>query len=384
MIANYERLSDFILDTYDERPVPLHRPIFDETEVIFSKEAIDSNFVSSVGPIVQEFEANLSQFTGVNHVIAVVNGTSALHLSLLALNVAEGDEVITQAVTFVASCNAINYVGAVPVFIDIDADSLNMSPEKLQIFLHKNYVKINNQCFNKLTGNRLSACLVMHTFGHIGRIRIIRDICDEWGISLVEDCAESLGSCAHGQHSGSFGHIAAMSFNGNKIITTGGGGAVFTNIESLAHKVKHLATTAKVPDKFEYFHDVVGYNYRMPAINAAIGKAQMQKLPTFLNSKQKLYESYRKLCSDFEIDFFQPPSFSQSNNWLNAILLSNAFEKQMFLDGFAEKKILVRPLWKLMSDLPMYSECMRDDLTNSKALYDRLVNLPSSAPSLNW
>ena len=373
---------NFTKNIYRQDEILLHRPIFSNLEVQYLKECISSNFVSSVGKRVVEFEDLVADFVGVKRAVACVNGTSALHMALKAVGVNPGSQVITQALTFVATSNAINYCGADHIFIDVDIDSLGMSPLALKAWLDENVTIKAGKSVNKNNGKIISCCLPMHTFGMPCRINEIAEICLSHGIPLVEDTAESLGSRVENQHTGTFGAAAAFSFNGNKIITTGGGGMVVTNDTELADKLKHLTTTAKRPHAFEYFHDEVGYNYRLPNINAAIGVAQMEILDQILERKRELAESYKHFFSIKGIKFVEPINGSVSNNWLNAIILNNRAERDQFLQITNDSGVMTRPIWNLMTDLPMYSMCENDGLRNSRWLVDRVVNIPSSVPDI--
>lgn len=374
---------NFVRQIYGDGFIPLHRPIFCGNEKNYLLDCIDSNFVSSAGKQVCDFERKVTSFTGAQHAIAVVNGTSALHVALILAGVTAGDEVITQALTFVATCNAISYVGAVPVFIDVDRDTLGMSPVSLRNFLEKNAIKKNGVVFNKSSGKIIKACLPMHTFGVPCRIQENLEICREWGIPLVEDAAESLGSFYDQKHTGTFGLLGTFSFNGNKIITTGGGGMIVTNDENLAHRAKHITTTAKVPHKFELNHDEVGYNFRLPSINAALGCAQMEKLRGMIEIKKKIADKYSLFFDEFGVQMIQPLANCISNHWLNGIVLKNNKEKNEFLQYTHKNDIMTRPIWKLMSDLTMYKHYQRDKLRNSRWLEKRVVNIPSSVDFLD-
>ena len=323
-------LFEHIKSIYSERPIPLHRPIFTEAEEQICLETLKSNFVSTAGAQVSNFENALERFTGFNFAVVTVSGTSALHLALLAAGVKKNDEVLTQALTFVATCNSISYVGAMPVFIDVDKDTLGLSPSRLDQFLSKNAKKMGGICINRNTNRRIKACMPMHTFGNIGRIGELKELCDAWNVRLIEDSAEALGSFYNSSHAGKFSDVTALSFNGNKIVTTGGGGAVLTDDEAIAKKVRHLSTTAKLKHKFEYIHDEIGYNYRMPAINAALGLAQMAKLQQFLAIKKDVANSYQEKCTKLGIRFFSPPNNCSPNHWLNALVLDSAKDKMIF------------------------------------------------------
>ena len=369
-----------VRNIYKEPFIPLHRPIFDENEKDLLIDCIDTNFVSSVGQKVEDFENSITKFTGSKFAIATVNGTSALHLAMLLAGVKNGDEVITQSLTFVATCNAISYTNASPIFIDVDKDTMGMSPSALESFLNENAEIKGGKAHNKKTGKKIAACVPMHTFGIPLRIQDISKICNKWNIALIEDAAESLGSFCDDIHTGNFGELSTLSFNGNKIITTGGGGMIITNNEKLALQAKHLSTTAKVDHPYEYKHDKVGYNYRLPNINAALGCAQMMKIKNFLKVKQELAEFWKIYFSQNDINFVTPISGTKSNNWLHAIVLESKKDRDSFLKYTNKENVMTRPIWALMSELPMFSKCQTDSLENSKWLEERVVNIPSSVP----
>jgi len=376
----YESVVNFIKSTYKtDSFIPLHEPRFSGNEKKYLNECIDSTFVSSVGKFVDRFEEDISKYTGAKYAIATSNGTSALHVSLLISGVENGHEVITQPLTFVATCNAISYCSATPVFVDVDKDTMGMSPVALENFLNENAVVERHQCVNKFTRKIIKACVPMHTFGHPCRIDEIQRVCKQWNIALVEDSAESLGSFYNGKHTGTFGDLGVISFNGNKIITSGGGGCILTNNEDLANKAKHITTTAKEPHKWEYTHDLVGYNYRMPNLNAALIVAQLEQLNSFLENKRVLAESYKKFFNDTDIQFVSEPSNSKSNYWLNSIILNNKTQRDLFLGETNSHGVMTRPIWTLMNKLPMFKNSQCGDLTNSEWLEDRVVNIPSSA-----
>ncbi|MEQ8903304.1 MAG: LegC family aminotransferase [Roseovarius sp.] len=375
-----DSLIDLVHTIFGPSPVPLHRPVFEGNERTYLSETIDSNFVSSVGARVTEFEERTAQFTGCARAIATMNGTAALHMALLVADVSPGDEVLSQALTFVATCNAISYIGASPVFIDVDEDTMGMSPAALRRWLETNTRRAGGQTLNATTGARIAACVPMHTFGLPCRIAEIAAICDEFGITLVEDAAESLGSYVGNRHTGSFGKLATLSFNGNKIITTGGGGMIITNDHALADRAKHLTTTAKVPHAWEFVHDEVGYNYRMPNLNAALGCAQMEKLPAMLKIKADTAARYRAFCQEHGMHFVDPIEGTTTNFWLNALRLKDRAERDTFLEYTNSKGVMTRPIWRLMSELDAFSQCQTDGLETSRWLVDRIVNIPSSVP----
>ncbi len=377
---SYDVLIEAVRAIYGSGYVTLHRPVFAGNERNYLIDCIDSNFVSSVGARVTEFEQQIAKFMGARFAVATVNGTAALHVALQLAGVKPEDEVISQALTFVATCNAISYVGANPVFIDVDRDTVSLSPDALSKWLHDNAEHRNGQTYNKQTGAHIAACVPMHTFGIPCRIQEIVDICDQWGIPVVEDTAESLGSNVNGQHTGTFGKLATLSFNGNKIITTGGGGMIVTNDEALAKHAKHLTTTAKVPHPYEFVHDEIGYNYRLPNLNAALGCAQMEKLPVMLEIKAEVADRYRRFCSSHGLHFLDAPQGTKPNYWLNAIVLESLEQRNAFLEYTNANGVMTRPIWRLMNTLDMFKHCQHDGLENSRWLEERVVNLPSSVP----
>jgi perosamine synthetase len=375
----YKKIVDFIQDLYKTTDfIPLHVPRFIGNEKKYVSDAIDSTFVSSVGAYVNRFEKEFAEYTTANFAIATVNGTSALHTSLLVVGVEENTEVITQSLTFVATCNAISYIGAVPNFVDVDKDTMGLSPSILEKYLEEIVVMKNGVCFNKQTNRKISACVPMHTFGHACRIDEIVDICDKYNIPVVEDAAEALGSTYKGKALGTFGKVAAFSFNGNKIITSGGGGAIITNDAELAKKAKHLTTTAKVAHAYKYEHDMIGYNYRMPNLNAALLVAQLEQLDVFKEKKQFLVREYTEFFKNLSIEFVKEPIEGKSNYWLMALVLGNEKERDLFLEQTNEKRVMTRPIWGLMNELEMFNNCPKGNLSNSKWLEERVVNIPSS------
>jgi perosamine synthetase len=375
----YIPVVDFIRSTYKtDSFIPLHEPRFLGNEKKYLNECIDSTFVSSVGKFVDIFEEEIAKYTGAKYAVATSNGTSALHISLLISGVEDNHEVVTQPLTFIATCNAISYCNATPIFVDVDRDTMGMSPVALEIFLEENAVVKNAQCINQVTGKIIKACVPMHTFGHPCRIDEIQKICRQWHIVLIEDSAESLGSFYKGKHTGTFGDMGVLSFNGNKVITSGGGGCILTDDEDLAKKVKHLTTTAKEPHKWEYKHDLIGYNYRMPNLNAALIVAQLEQLNGFLKDKRLLSYKYKFFFQDNDISFMTEPKNSKSNYWLNAISLKNKEQRDFFLNETNSQGIMTRPIWTLMNKLPMFKDCQSGDIKNSEWLEDRVVNIPSS------
>lgn len=375
---------------------PLHIPIFDEREVELLRECVESNFVSSVGVFVDRFEAALAAFTGAKRAVVCVNGTSALHLALRVAGVEPGDEVLIPSLSFVATANAVRYAGAVPHFVECEAGHFGVDVQKVGIYLTENTeTRLHNvspdagrrhgeeeALFNKTTGRKISALVPMHVFGHPVDLEGCQRICEKFGLALVEDAAESLGSFYQGRHTGTFGKVGVLSFNGNKVITTGGGGALLFNDDKLADKAKYLSTTAKRPHKWEFFHDEMGYNYRMPALNAAMGVAQMEKLPKFLEQKRKLAERYAEAFADLDgIRFVTEPENCRSNYWLNALVLDEdgPVSRDELLEITNTNNIMTRPIWVPLHKLPMYADCPRMKLPVTEGLEQRVVNIPSSA-----
>ena len=372
-----QKIVEFIKKIYKKDKIFLHEPLFIGNEKKYVNDCIDSTFVSSVGEYVNRFEKEFAKKVGSRYAIATVNGTAALHIALILANVKRDDEVITQPLTFVATCNAISYIGAKPIFIDVDLDTLGMSPKSLKNFLETNCEIQNNRCINKTTGKTIKACVPMHTFGHPCRIDEIKEICDNWQITLVEDAAESLGSYYKNRHTGTFGKLGVFSFNGNKIITSGGGGAIVTDDENLAKRAKHLTTTAKVPHPYEYVHDEIGYNYRMPNLNAALLVAQLENLEFFLKKKRELASEYKNFFDKMDIKFIEEPLNTKSNFWLNAILLDDLNQRNEFLKFTNSNGVMTRAIWRLMNELEMFKESQCTDLKNAKYLEQRVVNIPS-------
>ena len=381
----FQDFTDFVRETYKEPEdfIPLHPPFFGGNEKKYLNECIDSTFVSSVGKFVNQFEEMIARFTGAKFAIAAVNGTAALHMALVLAGVKSKDEVLTQALTFIATTNAISYCKATPVFIDVDKDTMGMSPIALKAFLKENTKLELNPSTNKIqpqnihTGNFITACIPMHTFGHPVKIEEIVDLCNEFNISLIEDAAESLGSYYQGKHTGTFGEIGTLSFNGNKTITTGGGGMILTNDENIAKRAKHITTTAKVPHKWEYIHDEIGYNYRLTNLAAALGVAQMEQLPHILERKRLLANSYISFFKNSSIQYITERNQTKVNYWLNAVVLKNREERDDFLKFTNSKGVMTRPIWELMNRLDMFKNSPKGDLSNSEWLADRVVNISS-------
>ncbi len=376
----YQDVISFIHKLYGtEQMVPLSVPVFVGNEKKYLEECIDTTFVSSVGKFVDRFEQMIAEYTGAKKAVVCVSGTNALHMAMMLVGVERDDEVLTQALTFIATCNAISYIGAHPVFVDVDRDTMGLSPIALRSWLEKNAEIRNGECFNKKSGRRVKACVPMHTFGHPCRIDEIAEICREYHIELVEDAAESIGSLYKGKHTGTFGKVGAISFNGNKTITTGGGGMLLFNDEELAARAKHLTTQAKIPHRWEFRHDEIGYNYRMPNINAALGCAQLENLDRFIENKRQTAAEYAKFFKNIpELEFFTEPAESRSNYWLNAVILKDKEEQQRFLEATNDNGVMTRPIWELMSRLPMFEHCETDGLATTQWLADRVVNIPSS------
>ena len=376
---NPAHFSAFIRETLQTNDfIPLHEPVFKGNEMKYLKETIDSTFVSSVGKFVNTFEEKLSDFVQVKKGVATVNGTSALHLSLHALGIDKDCEVITQALSFVATANAIAYTGATPVFVDVDLNTRGLSPQSLSGFLNEFAEIRDDGTFNKKTGKRIAACVPMHTFGFMTKIDEIVAVGKKWNIPIIEDAAEALGSTYKNQPAGSFGELSAFSFNGNKIITAGGGGVICTNNVQLADKIKHLSTTAKQPHAWEFYHDQMGFNYRMPNLNAALVLAQLENFNHLLASKKKLYNTYRTFFSSSDV-LLSPPIESTWNHWLICLQLSNKEERDAFLEQTNSDGVMTRPIWQLLYRLPMFENCFRDDQKNAKFLEERIINIPSSA-----
>lgn len=360
--------------------IPLHEPRFSDLDKEYVLDAIDSTFVSSVGAYVDRFERELADYLGAKRAVVTVNGTSALQVALRLAGVCSDDEVLTQSLTFIATANSIVYNGAHPVFLDVDRDTMGLSPNAVRDFLSKNAEKRNGGVFNQSSGKRIGAIVPMHTFGLPCRIDELCVLADEWGVPVVEDAAEALGSMRHGKQCGTFGLLGVFSFNGNKTITCGGGGAIVTNNDALADHAKHLTTTAKIPHRWEFVHDEIGYNFRMPNLNAALACAQLMQLDRMLADKRKLAYAYKNYFESVEwADYVDEPEGCKSNFWLNAIVLADAGARDVFLGTSNDAGIMTRPIWKLMSDLGMYSHCQSDALENSRWLEQRAVNIPSSS-----
>jgi perosamine synthetase len=372
---------DAITRIIGTKPSVLHEPCFQGNEWLYLKECLDSTFVSSVGKFVDRFELDLAKYTGAAHAIAVVNGTAALHVALKVIDVGKGDEVLVPTVTFIATANAVSYCGATPHFYDCLPNNLGVDFSKLRDYLLRNTRQSLGQCININTNKTIKAIIPMHVFGHPVDIDELLKLCKEFKIDLIEDAAESLGSFYRGRHTGTFGKIGVLSFNGNKIITTGGGGALLTNDSSLAKRLKHITTTAKIQHPWNYYHDEIGYNYRLPNLNAALGCAQLEGIDGLVSKKRKLYSVYKKTFENFDgISLISEPLNCKSNYWLQGIVIDERFEHlhDILLKSSNEAGIGVRPLWTLMHQLEIYANCPRMDLTNAESMVKRVINIPSS------
>lgn len=376
----YSQVTDFVHQLFGtEETVPLHAPLFIGNEKKYLNECIDTTFVSSVGKFVDRFEEEIAAYTSAKKAVVCVSGTNALHMAMMLVGVEREDEVLTQALTFIATCNAISYIGAHPVFIDVDMETLGLSPNAVKAWLEKNAELKNGICYNKRTGRRVKACVPMHTFGHPVKIDELVQICNEWHIELVEDAAESIGSLYKGKHTGTFGKVGAISFNGNKTITTGGGGMLLFQDEELGKFAKHLTTQAKVPHRWAFVHDHIGYNYRMPNINAALGCAQLENLERYVENKRETAQIYTDFFKNVpDITFFTEPENCRSNYWLNVVMLKDKAAQQEFLEYTNDHGVMTRPVWELMNRLEMFKHCENDGLKNTEWLADRIVNIPSS------
>ena len=377
---DYNQIISYIKDIYGtDGFVPLSVPQFIGNEKKYLEECIDTTFVSSVGKFVDRFEEMVAEYTGAKKAVVCVSGTNALHMAMMLVGVERDDEVLTQALTFIATCNAISYIGAHPIFIDVDKDTMGLSPKAVKTWLEANAEIKEGTCYNKTTGRRIKACVPMHTFGHPVHLDELVEVCKEWHLELVEDAAESLGSFYKGKHTGTFGKVGAISFNGNKTITTGGGGMLLFMDEKLGEFAKHLTTQAKVPHRWEFVHDHIGYNYRMPNINAALGCAQMEHLEEFVLNKRETADKYTEFFKNMkDIKFFTEPADCRSNYWLNAVILKDKQAQLDFLKQTNDNGVMTRPIWELMNRLPMFENCQNDGLENTIWFSDRVVNIPSS------
>jgi aminotransferase in exopolysaccharide biosynthesis len=377
----FDALIGFIREQYGtDEFIPLHAPVFAGNERSYVLETIDSTFVSSVGPFVERFEREMAAYTGSPRAVATVNGTAALHAALLLAGVRPGELVLTQALTFVATCNAIAYCGAEPVFLDVDRDTLGLSPAALASWLEDNArLGEDGVCRTREDHRPVRVCLPMHTFGHPVDIEGLMAVCARWRLAVVEDAAESLGSLYRGRHTGTFGLLGILSFNGNKLVTTGGGGMILAD-EALGQRAKHLTTTAKRPHAYMFFHDEIGFNYRLPNLNAALGCAQLEQLEGFVAAKRALAARYAEYFANGPLQFVSEPAHCRANYWLNAVICETETERDALLQATNARGIMTRPIWRLMSELPAFLHCRHDGLNNSRFLEGRVVNLPSSVP----
>ena len=375
-----KEIIDFVRNQFNEpeKFIPLHIPTFRGNEKKYLEECINSTFVSSVGAFVDSFEERMSEITQTKKSIATVNGTAALEVALRLAGVKKEEEVITQALTFVATANAIAYNNAIPVFLDVDLDTMGLSPNAVEIFLEEYGEIREGGCYNKKTGRRIAACMPMHTFGFPVHLDELIVVCEKWNIPIVEDAAESIGSLYKGKPTGSFGLVGAFSFNGNKVVTSGGGGSIVSNNEELASYGKYLTTTAKEAHAFEYVHNELGYNYRMPNINAALACAQLESLDNYLKNKRELANAYAEFFELQGIKFRKETPNTKANYWLMAVELENKEDRDAFLKTTNGASVMTRPIWQLMYRLPMYQDCLRDAQKNAIFLEERIVNIPSS------
>ncbi|EMS85312.1 LegC family aminotransferase [Leptospira noguchii] len=377
-----DRIVNAIRDVVGSSPVFLHEPIFSGNEWQYVKECIDTSFVSSVGKFVDRFEVELARYTEAKHAIAVVNGTAALHVALKLAGVGQNDEVLIPSLTFVATANGVSYCGAVPHFVDSEESTLGMDPKSLREYLSSITEIKERQCVNVLTGRVIRAVVPMHTFGHPVDMDGILSIGKDFHINIVEDATESLGSYYQGRHTGTLGLLGTLSFNGNKTITTGGGGAILTNDPEIAKKAKHITTTAKLPHRWEYVHDEIGYNYRMPNINAALGCAQLERMPEFLKKKRELFQKYKESFDSIsEVSVFEEPRGSKSNYWLQTLVLSDRVlnSRDEILTTTNDNGVMTRPCWRLLHKLKPFSDCPRMELPIAVSLEEKLINIPSGS-----
>ena len=379
-MSNYTEIIEFIRNQFPKKDfIPLHEPNFNGKEKSYVLDTINSTFVSSVGAYVDKFELMMSELTKTQKAVAVVNGTSALQVALRLSGVGNGDEVLTQALTFIATINAIIYNGASPVFLDVDLDTMGLSPNAVKSFLEENGEIREGVCYNKKTNKKIAACMPMHTFGFPVHLDELIVVCNKWNIPIVEDAAESIGSEYKGLATGSIGKLGVFSFNGNKIVTSGGGGAIVTNDLQLGNKAKHLTTTAKVPHPYEYVHDEIGYNFRMPNLNAALACAQLEQLNSFILNKRKLALEYSDFFESKGVRFRKELQNTKVNYWLMCLELENKKDRDAFLKETNEAKVMTRPIWQLIFKSSIYSNFQRDSQENAIYLEDRIVNIPSSA-----
>lgn len=380
----FDSLIRFVRDQYrTDEFIPLHAPVFRGRERELVLDTIDSTFVSSVGAYVDRFEKDMAAFTTSPRAVAVMNGTAALHIALKLADVVPGDLVVTQSLTFVATCNAIAYCGAESLFVDVDRHTLGLSPTALDAWLSEHaLIDDHGDCRTRAGHRRIRACLPMHTFGHPVELDALIAVCERWHLILIEDAAESLGSYYKGRHTGNFGKIGVLSFNGNKIMTTGGGGMLLTD-ETIGMRAKHLTTTAKIPHPYEFVHDEVGYNYRLPNLNAALGCAQLEQLPSFLESKRTLAARYIEFFNDSDLQPIIEPEGCRSNYWLNGVICQDREQRDALLKSTNDAGVMTRPIWALMTRLPIYANAIRGPLDNAEWLEARVVNLPSSVTPMD-
>ncbi|MEK5184089.1 LegC family aminotransferase [Solibacillus sp. FSL W7-1324] len=379
MNEQWIQFAERVKEMYGKDFIPLHEPTFNKKEVEYITDCVETGWVSSVGAYVTRFEEDLAKFVGVKRAVAVVNGTAALHIALKVAGVEANDEVLMPSLTFIATANAVSYCQAVPHFIDVHEETLGVDPFKLAVYLQEIAEVRNGELFNKQTNRRIKALIPMHTFGHAVHLDELVALAKKYHLVLVEDAAESLGTYYKGKHTGTFGKVNAMSFNGNKIITTGGGGAILTDDIALAEYAKHLTTTAKVPHKWEYVHDEIGYNYRMPNINAALGCAQLEKMDEFLIQKKQLTSKYDELLKGLNgVKLFKQPTHSDSNYWLQTIILDETLDRDEVLAFLNEHGVMSRPIWQPIHKLQMYKKCPKANLQNTTVLEQTIINIASS------
>lgn len=378
-----QSLADHIVQKLEmilpiKRPLPLHEPCLSGNEQKYTSECIETGWVSSVGKFVDRFENDLSAYTGAKKTVVTVNGTAALHVACHLIGAKAGDEILCPTITFAATANALSYTGATPHFVDCENETLGVDPQKLRAYLNDITTTKNNQLINKKTGNKIAALIVTHIFGNPAKIEELLNIANDFNIPLIEDAAEAMGTKYKEKHLGTFGTFGILSFNGNKIITTGGGGALLTNDENLGARAKHITTTAKKPHAWEYAHDEVGFNYRMPNVNAAMGCAQLEQLENFIANKHQLAASYEKAFVDLpDIQILREPPHTRANAWLNAIIVP-AHEQQNILTATHAAGFLTRPLWQALHTLPHFKNAPRMDLSTAETMAQRIINLPSS------
>jgi len=376
------QITNAIKKTIGPPPCYLHEPLIDENDLATVKNNLNSGFVSSVGHDIQKFENLLCKFTGARYAVAVINGTSALHISLLASGIDKGEEVLVPSLTFVGSANAISYIGAIPHFVDSEQKFFGIDFGKLDKYLQKNTNIVNNVCINKNTNRKISAIVPVHIFGMIGNMKRLAEIAKKYKLIVIEDAAEALGSFKNNKHAGLFGNCGCLSFNGNKIITTGGGGAVITNNKNLADKIRHLSTTSKVKKGYKFFHDGIGFNYRMPAINAALGISQLKKLDALIKLKRKLHQKYLQNFKNIKkVCFLTTRENDLFNNWLNSIQLEDKVSKSkdFIISELNKKGYECRPVWELLHSLNHFKDCPSMELSNAIKIHSTVINIPSSA-----